>query len=55
MCQVPVVHQRGDSPCIDVSMADGSTQRIEGLTLDQALSRQIFRRTHEVTQLTVVA
>jgi len=55
VCQVPVVHQRGDSPCIDVTMADGSTKRVEGLTLDQALSRKIFRRTHEVTQLTVVA
>ena len=55
LCQVPVILQRGDSPSIEVNMADGSAQRIQGLTLDQALSRKIFRRTHEVTQLTVTA
>ena len=36
-------------------MADGNIHRIEGLTLDLALSRKIFGRTHEVTQLTVIA
>ena len=55
ICQVPVVQKRGDSPSIEVHMADGSIQNIVGLTLDQALSRTIFRRTHEVTQLTVIA
>ena len=55
LCQVPVIQQRGDSPSIEVHMADGSIQNIVGLTLDQALSRTIFRRTHEVTQLTVIA
>jgi hypothetical protein len=36
-------------------MADGRTERIEGLALNRALSSKIFRRSHEVTQLTVTA
>ena len=55
LCQVPVVQQHGDKPSIEVRMADGSTQHISGLSLDQVLSRKIFGRTHEVTQLTVIA
>ena len=53
VCQVPVVHKRGDKTEIEVKMADGRTERIEGLVLNQALSSEIFRRSHEVTQLTV--
>ena len=34
ICQVPVVQKRGDSPSIEVHMADGSFQSIVGLTLD---------------------
>ena len=55
VCQVPVVHKRGDKTEIEVKMADGRTERIEGLVLNRALSSQIFRRSHEVTQLTVIA
>jgi hypothetical protein len=55
VCQVPVVHKRGDKTEIEVKMADGRTERIEGLVLNQALSSEIFRRSHEVTQLTVIA
>jgi hypothetical protein len=55
VCQVPVIHQRGASPRIEVTLADGSTQHVDGLTLDRGLSREIFRRSNEVTRLTVVA
>ena len=34
---------------------DGRTERIAGLTLNRALSQSIFRRTHDVAQLTVTA
>ena len=55
VCQVPVVHKRGDKAEIEVKMTDGSTSKIEGLTLDRTLSTKIFRRSHEVAQLTVIA
>ena len=55
VCQVPVVHQKGDQPSIEVTHTDGRSERIEGLTLNRALSQSIFRRTHDVAQLTVTA
>ena len=50
-----VVHQKGDQPSIEVTHTDGRSERIEGLTLNRALSQSIFRRTHDVAQLTVTA
>ena len=55
ICQVPVVHQQGDQAGIEVTLTDGQTQHIEGLALNRELSNAIFRRTHEVAQLTVTA
>ncbi|MDA0729247.1 MAG: hypothetical protein O3B70_08975 [Bacteroidetes bacterium] len=55
VCQVPVVHQRGDQSQIVVHMTNGETRHVEGLVLDREVSAKIFRRTHEVTQLTVIA
>jgi hypothetical protein len=36
-------------------MTGGRTERIEGLVLDRELSSKIFRRSHEIVQLTVIA
>ena len=55
VCQVPVVHQQGDSPSIEVAYTDGRTERVDGLALDRTRSQSIFRRTHEVARLTVTA
>ena len=55
LCQVPVVHLKGDTPGIEVKRADGSTQRVAGLSLDLDTSRAMFRRSNDVVQLTVVA
>jgi hypothetical protein len=55
VCQVPVVHRQGDQPHIEVVLTNGESQRVEGLVLDREVSRKIFRRTHDVAQLTVVA
>jgi hypothetical protein len=55
VCQVPVVHQRGDNPQILVHMTDGRSLQVEGLMLDREVSAKIFRRSHEVSQLTVIA
>lgn len=53
ICQVPVVHIRGDEECIEVRMSDGSVQRIAGRALDVAMSREIFERSNRIIQLTV--
>lgn len=55
ICQIPVVHKRGDSPEIEVKMTNGHIERFEGLALSRDLSSQIFRRSHDVAQLTVIA
>ena len=55
LCQVPVVHLRGDRSSLELTLADGRTERFDGLELDLEWSRKIFRRSHEVTQLTVTA
>ena len=55
LCQVPVVHLRGDSPSIELALADGRTERFDGLELDQEWSRKIFRRAHDVVRMTVTA
>ena len=55
VCQVPVVHQRGEQEGIEMTWNDGRTTHIDGLALDHETSRKIFRRLHEVVRLTVTA
>ena len=55
LCQVPVVHLRGDSPSVELTLADGRTQRFDGLELDLEWSRKIFRRSNDVVRMTVTA
>jgi hypothetical protein len=55
VCQVPVVHQRGEQEGIEISWNDDRTTRVDGLVLDRETSRKIFRRLHEVVRLTVTA
>jgi hypothetical protein len=55
VCQVPVVHKRGNQAGIEITMTDGRTERIEDLVLNRELSGKIFRRSGEVMQLTVIA
>jgi hypothetical protein len=55
VCQVPVVHLRGDAPSIEVAFTDGRTERIAGSALTRELSCEIFRRSHAIAQLTVTA
>jgi len=55
VCQVPVVHQRGEQEGIEITWDDGRTTHVDGLVLDRETSRKIFRRLHEVVRLTVTA
>ena len=53
VCQVPVIYCRSNQADICVEFADGSSQTFIGKQLDRAISQQIFRRTHEVKQISV--
>jgi hypothetical protein len=44
ICQVPVILQASEEPCINVHFSDGNTQQISGHVLDSANSRHIFQR-----------
>lgn len=55
VCQVPVVHQRGEQEGIEITWNDGRTTHVDGLVLDRETSRKIFRRMNEVVRLTVTA
>jgi hypothetical protein len=52
-CQVPVIYTIGDLEGVDVDFRDGSTRRIDSLTLDADTSRKIFARTGDVRRLRV--
>jgi hypothetical protein len=52
-CQVPVVYQLADKNAIQVHYANQSTKTLETLIMDADLSKKIFERTGEITQITV--
>jgi hypothetical protein len=55
ICQVPVILQASNEMSIQVSLSDGSSQKIEGHVLDAANSRHIFERDGKVHHLVVSA
>ena len=44
ICQVPFVLQASHQPCIEVHLADGTREMIDGSVLDAVNSRHIFQR-----------
>lgn len=52
-CQVPIVYTISDKPQIEVYLKEGSTQIFEQLSLDQAVSHQVFNRTGAIVQIHV--
>jgi hypothetical protein len=53
ICQVPILLQASNEPCIKVHLSDGSIQEISGHILDFANSRHIFQRDGIVHHLVV--
>jgi hypothetical protein len=53
ICQVPIMLQASGEPSIKVHRSDGSTQQIDGHSLDIANSRHIFQRDGTVHHLVV--
>ncbi len=52
-CQVPVVYRTSDQRALTLHLANGTSRRIEGLALDEASSREIFRRSGEIARVDV--
>ncbi len=52
-CQVPVIYTISEKAHIEVHSKDGSTQTFEQLSLDQAISHQVFNRTGNIVQIHV--
>jgi hypothetical protein len=53
ICQVPVILQVSDQPCITVHLTDGIAQRINGYVLDSGNSGRLFQRDGIVHHLVV--
>jgi hypothetical protein len=53
ICQVPVILQLSEEPCITVHFSDGSVEPIHGYILDLANSSHIFQRDGVVNHLVV--
>jgi hypothetical protein len=52
-CQVPIVYRVSDEPKLTLYLGDGTSRNLEGLVLDRASSREIFRRSGEILRLEV--
>jgi hypothetical protein len=50
-CQVPIVYRVSAEPKLTLHLSDGTTRSLEGLTLDQASSREIFRRSGKIVRV----
>ena len=48
-CQVPIVYHISQQDAIEIVFKDGSSKKLEGLTIDEKISEKIFKRTGEVT------
>jgi hypothetical protein len=53
ICQVPILLQASDEPCIKVYLCDGGIQQINGYILNSVNSMHIFQRDHIVHHLVV--
>jgi hypothetical protein len=54
ICQTPILLKKAEQPSITVHFVDGSTQHIDGHTLDSANSRHIFLRDGQVHHLSLL-
>ncbi len=50
-CQVPIVYQISENDALEISFDNGESKKLEGLTIDEKTSEQIFKRTGKVTQI----
>jgi len=52
-CQVPIIYRVSENDAIEIVTKDGSTICMDGLVLDEHHSRDVFKRTGNVTKIVV--
>ncbi|MBX2817887.1 MAG: hypothetical protein KTR24_17910 [Saprospiraceae bacterium] len=52
-CQIPILYAASDKDCVTIEIDDGSSTKIMGKQLDQALSQAVFSRSGLVIKITV--
>ena len=52
-CQVPIIYRLSENNTIEIERRDGSIERLNSLQLDSKTSLDIFKRTGEVSKITV--
>jgi len=52
-CQVPIVYQISEKESLEIKFRDGSSKIVDSLMIDLSISKQIFMRTGEVSQIKV--
>ncbi|MEZ4883540.1 MAG: hypothetical protein R3E32_02295 [Chitinophagales bacterium] len=52
-CQVPIVYQLAESNGLEIIRKDNTINKFESLSLDVAMSKQVFERTGDVIQIRV--
>ncbi len=50
-CQVPIVYQISENDALEISFKGESSMTFDHLTIDEVISKQIFKRTGDVTQI----
>ena len=52
-CQVPVIYRLGENHRVAIETADGNVTDVDGDTLPEDFSREVFRRTGRIRKMTV--
>ena len=52
-CQIPVIYTISEKACIEVHSKEGTSQTVDGLHLDNNISKQVFSRTGNIVQIHV--
>ena len=50
-CQVPIIYHISDKDCLEIIFKDGTSSKIDTLTIDHKTSEKIFKRTGDVVQI----
>ena len=52
LCQVPVICKTGPTEQVEIEFSDGRKESVDGLRLDEVITRKVFSRSGKVTAIT---
>ncbi|MEQ8303082.1 MAG: hypothetical protein RIB47_06800 [Cyclobacteriaceae bacterium] len=50
-CQVPIIYKLAQHDELEITFNDGTTSKVEGLSLDEDMSQKVFGRTGEIVKI----